>query len=197
MNLYAFDDLYVRRLKEHDRETEAHFHQYFRSLLFGKLRKRLSDTYAIDDITQETFRRVFARLEGLRDGHSLGAFVLGVCNHVVQEWHRSEPRAESLDEAHENVAGAADIEVEYLGQEVAARVRRVLGRLPHRDAAILREMFLQEEEREEICRKHGVDAQYLRVLLHRAKEHFKAEYRRKSNPRFLPETFKVDSTLFL
>ena len=182
MDLFAFDDLYVRRLKEHDRETEAHFNEYFRSLLFGKLRKRLSDTHAIDDVTQETFRRVVARLEDLRDGHKLGAFVVGVCNHVLMEWYRSEPRAEALDDAHETIAAASDIEAEYLSQETSERVRRVLGRLSERDSGILRAVFLQDEDREEICRRYGVDAQYLRVLLHRAKEQFKAMYRRKSTP---------------
>jgi hypothetical protein len=58
MDFFVFDDLYVRRLKEHDPETEAHFDRYFRTLLFGKLWKRLPDRHAIDDVTQETFRRV-------------------------------------------------------------------------------------------------------------------------------------------
>lgn len=178
MDFFVFDDLYVRRLKEHDPETEAHFDRYFRTLLFGKLWKRLPDRHAIDDVTQETFRRVVSRLEDLRDAHMLGAFVMGFCNHVLQEWYRSEPRAESLEEAHEEIAGASNIEAEYLSKEAAAGVRRVLARLPRRDAAILRAIFLDDEEREEICRRHGVDAKYLRVLLHRAKKLFKDEYPR-------------------
>jgi len=37
-------------------------------------------------------------------------------------------------------------------------------------------LFLQELPKDEICRLLGVDGDYLRVLLHRAKSRFRAEY---------------------
>lgn len=176
MDLFAFDDDYVRRLKEHDRETEAHFDNYFRSLLFVKLRRRLSSPQAIDDVTQEVFTRVLARLGELRDSRKLGAFVLAVCNHVLLEWYRSESRAEPLDDAHQAIPGRSNVEAELLSKETTERVRRVLSRMPERDAAILRTIFLEEEEKEEVCRRYDVDRQYLRVLLHRAKERFRSAF---------------------
>jgi RNA polymerase sigma-70 factor, ECF subfamily len=48
--------------------------------------------------------------------------------------------------------------------------------MPVRDSSILKAVFLDERDREEICREIGVDREYLRVLLHRAKQDFKAEY---------------------
>jgi RNA polymerase sigma-70 factor (ECF subfamily) len=197
MELFAFDDVYVRRLREHDREVEEHFHKYFRALLFAKLRHRLTSIDAIEDVIQEVFERVYARLEELRDGRKLGAFVLAVSNHVTQEWYRREARSEPLEDAHESIAGKTNIEAEFFTAESAARVRRVMERLGERDAAILRAIFLDEGDKEEVCRKFGVDRTYLRVLLHRAKDRFKAEYARKSNPHFGPETFLLDSSLSL
>ena len=42
--------VYVRRLREGDRETAAHFHGYFRELLLLKLRRRLRTLEAIDEV---------------------------------------------------------------------------------------------------------------------------------------------------
>ena len=62
MELFVFDDEYVRRLREGDRETAAHFHAYFRDLLLLKLRRRLRTLEAIDEVRQEVFARCIAHL---------------------------------------------------------------------------------------------------------------------------------------
>ena len=46
--------------------------------------------------------------------------------------------------------------------------------LPERDQALLRALFLEEEERDAICARFGVERGYLRVLIHRAKNQFRA-----------------------
>jgi len=178
MDLFAFDDFYVRRLKEHDRETEDHFTNYFAKLLFAKLRSRVA-AQDIDDIIQDVFARVLARLEDLRDSSKLGAFVLGVCNNVLLERFRKESRTESLTEVHERIAGRSDIEAEFFSEEAAASVRLVLSSMRSHDAAMLQAIFLDDQDRGEICRRFGVSAKYLRVRLHRAKEKFRAACRKK------------------
>jgi RNA polymerase sigma-70 factor (ECF subfamily) len=40
----------------------------------------------------------------------------------------------------------------------------------------LREIFLEERDKDAVCQDFGVDRDYLRVLLHRAKQAFKAVY---------------------
>jgi RNA polymerase sigma-70 factor, ECF subfamily len=52
----------------------------------------------------------------------------------------------------------------------------------------LREVFLEERDKDEVCRDYGVDREYLRVLLHRAKQSFKAGYLKKMGepPEFSP-----------
>lgn len=180
MDLFAFDDLYVRRLKEHDREAEAHFYQYFRPILFAKLSKSIPPQ-DIDDVIQEVFVRVLPRLDDVRDGHKFGAFVLGFCNNIVLERYRRNSRTEPLTEVHEQIVDRkSDAETEFFSEEAAAEVRRVLSDLrSERDAGILRALFLAEEPREEICRRFGVSPEYLGVVLHRAKERFKVAYGRK------------------
>jgi RNA polymerase sigma-70 factor, ECF subfamily len=180
MDRFTFDDLYVRRLKEHDRETEAHFGEYFRPLLFAKLCRRLP-AQDIDDAINDVFERVLTRLGELRESSKLGAFVLGFCNYVLLERYRSESRTDPLDEVTDTIAGKSDTEAELLTEETAACVREVLSEMrDRREADLLRAIFLEDRDRDEVCRRLGVDAKYLRVLLHRAKKKFQAAYRRRT-----------------
>ena len=55
-------------------------------------------------------------------------------------------------------------------------MRQVLNQLSERDRRLLREIFLEERDKDEVCRDFGVDREYLRVLLHRAKQAFKSLY---------------------
>jgi RNA polymerase sigma-70 factor (ECF subfamily) len=197
MELFAFDDDYVRRLREGDRDTEEHFHAYFRDLLLLKLRRRLGSMEAVDEVRQEVFVRAIARLGELRDGRKLGAFMNGICNLVLMEYYRASSRAEALDE-RTDVVDSSDPDSEYDTVRSRARVRRILATLPERDAAILKAVFLEEGDKEEICRRYDIDRDYLRVLLHRAKEKFRHEYvRRKSGALSILETFGRRSTLSL
>ena len=195
MELFAFDADYVRRLRAGDRETSAHFHAYFRDLLLIKLRRKVPSEQAIDDVRQEVFARVLAKLPELQDARKLGAFVNSVCNHVVMEWYRKASRDDTVDSSEFEIADQTNIEQTLVTEETTARVRRILSRMPARDANILRAIFIDEGDKEEVCRRFGVDRAYLRVLLHRAKEKFRSEFRRKSGRLQMNETFRGNSSL--
>jgi RNA polymerase sigma-70 factor (ECF subfamily) len=72
------------------------------------------------------------------------------------------------------------LNVDLLGALAASeeeqKVREILDKLPERDRRLLREVFLEERDKDEVCRNFGVDREYLRVLLHRAKQAFKSTY---------------------
>jgi len=180
LQFQAFDAAYVERLCAGDRNTQEHFVRYFTELLQIKLRSRLSSPHAVEDVRQETFARVLAVLskDGLRQPERLGPFVNTVCNHVLLEHYRASGRADSLDaegmpEPAARGANALDI---VTTRQIKEKVREILLDLPPRDRALLNAVFLDERDRDEVCREFSVDRDYLRVLLHRAKQEFKTEY---------------------
>ena len=63
-----------------------------------------------------------------------------------------------------------------VAKEREKKVREILEKLPERDRRLLREVFIEERDKDEVCRDFGVDRDYLRVLLHRAKQAFKSSY---------------------
>ena len=181
LQFHAFDAKYVEDLCAGDLQTQEHFVAYFTALLKLKLRSRLQSSHAIDDVCQETFARVLQVLRkdgGLRQPESLGAFVNNVCNHVLFEHYRSSSRSESLDAegAPEPAATGADVLEIVSARQIKENVRAILTRLSKRDRSLLKAVFLDERDRDEVCEEFGVDREYLRVLLYRAKKDFKVEF---------------------
>ncbi|HKE19965.1 MAG TPA: sigma-70 family RNA polymerase sigma factor [Kofleriaceae bacterium] len=176
-----FDEAYLGRLCQGDPEVEAHFAAYFGQLISIKLRRRLKSQHAIDDVRQETFLRVFRILRsasGVQHPERLGALVNSVCNKVLLEASRSR-RYEELPEeiaSGPTAGGSTDAVNGLISEEQRAEVQKVLAELPERDRSLLRAVYLDEDSRDSICEQFKVDRDYLRVLLHRAKESFRLRY---------------------
>ncbi|GAC1616712.1 MAG: hypothetical protein PVS2B2_00780 [Candidatus Acidiferrum sp.] len=180
MELFSFDEEYVSRLRQGDPLTEQHFVAYFGELLLIKLRARRLPAEVVDDIRQETFARAFVAVRsetGIRQPERLGAFVNSVCNNVLQEHWRSYSRLQTVgDEMPEVIDKRINLEGVLVTKQTCQTVQKVLLSLPEKDARLLRAVFLEEKERKEMCEEFQVDREYLRVLLHRARDRFKASY---------------------
>jgi len=188
LQLQAFDADYLDALRAGEPRTQEHFVCYFTELLQLKLRSRLRSRQAIEDVRQETFARVLAAIrkkDGLRQPERLGPFVNTVCNNVLLEHYRQSSRSDSLDEegAPELPAAGASVLDAVQSKQMEQQVREVLGGLPEHDRSLLQAVFLDERDRDDVCREFGVDRDYLRVLLHRAKHVFKGAYLKQSGGR--------------
>lgn len=189
LQFQAFTAEYVESLRAGDRATEDHFVHYFTALLHLKLRSRLRSPQAIEDVRQETFARVLMSLRkdgSLRQPDRLGAFVNTVCNNVLLEHYRSTNRSQSLDEdgQPELPSTGKDVLGIVTTNQLGAKVREILMDMPPHDRSLLQAVFLDERDRDEICREFGVDREYLRVLLFRAKQEFKTEYLKRVGEAF-------------
>ena len=159
LSRYEFNQEYVERLIAEDPEVERHFAGYFTDLLRLKLRSRLRSPALVEDAVQETLTRVLVTLKGggLQSAERLGAFVNAVCNNVLLETYRSGA----------DRGGSA---------RLASRgglLRDVLAELPQREQDVLRWLFFEDRDKDDVCQTLEVDRNYLRVLLHRAKVRFR------------------------
>jgi len=180
VELQSFDEPYVDRLRAGDFRTQEHFVAYFSELIQLKLRSRLNSPQAIEDVRQETFTRVFVALRDgkIRQPERLGAFVNSMCNNVLLEHYRMSSRASSLEDEEQQDFPAVTVDVlgAMAAKQMGEKIREILEEMPERDRRLLREIFLEEREKDDVCRDFGVDRDYLRVLLHRAKQSFKSLY---------------------
>ena len=183
LQFHSFDEAYVARLRAGDARTEQHFVSYFSALIQIKLRSRLPSREAIEDARQETFARFFVNLRKgtILQPERLGSYVNSICNNVLKEQYRSGARDTPLYE--DNDDKEKELPAEGIGildalesKETVKKVREILDKLSERDRRLLREVFLEERDKDAVCRDFGVDREYLRVLLHRAKQSFKSLY---------------------
>lgn len=171
-----FDQEYVRRLIAGDREVENHFTVHFGHLILIALRNRPGCERWVDDVRQETFRRVLSKLRsagGLHHAERLGAFVRRVCLNVLAEYLREEQRDGSTGNVPDTIDNREDLEEELINSERKRLVEKILAKLTPIDRDALRMVFLEERDRSEVCRILGIDREHLRVILHRARSRFK------------------------
>jgi len=176
-----FDDDYLERLRADEYRTQKHFVGYFSKLLLIKLKPRLRSRQDVEDVQQIIFARFFQNLRkenGIRDAKCLGSYVNSICNNVLLEHYRrrvpeqiDDPIANTIPDPGKN---AEQIVVD---EETNRIVREILESLPERDQRILREVFLEERDKDEVCKDYGVSRSYLRVLVLRAKNKFREKMR--------------------
>jgi RNA polymerase sigma-70 factor, ECF subfamily len=187
LELHTFDAPYVKRLAEGDPATESHFSAYFHRFIALKLSARRISPSLAEDVRQETLLRVLRVLRqgsGVSQPERFGAFVNSVCNNVTLELlHKQNRQPSALENCPEPVDDSIDMDASLVTEERKRIVVEVLDGLGTKDRQILRLVFFEDANREEICKKLGVGAEYLRVLLHRAKEKFARAYSQKRRPK--------------
>jgi RNA polymerase sigma-70 factor, ECF subfamily len=180
VDFFAFDSAYLEKLRAGDPATQHHFASYFGKFLRIRLRARRLSPDKIDDLVQNTLLKVIVKVHqnAVRQPECFGSFVNSTCNNVLREYYR--------DSAKNQLSGDGSIEIAdkvlnldglLASKEAARNVRRVLDELPERDRRILRSLFFEEKDKDEICEDFGVKRDYLRVLVLRAKDKFRVLYK--------------------
>ena len=81
------------------------------------------------------------------------------------------------DEEEATIAGREPSALSLLeAKDTEQVVRQILNRLPERDRRLLQSVLLEERNKDVVCAEFGITREYLRVLLHRAKQSFKSCY---------------------
>ena len=173
-----FDENYLCALRDRDPDAENFLVSHFSRPVQLKLRARLRSPELIQDACQETFLRViryFSSGKTLDNPASLPGFVHSVCHNVALELLRSHTRQAQVPENAPDVADSTPgPDHQFAAGQRSDLVRRVLGEMNEKDRQLLRRVFLEEQDKDQVCREFQVDRNYLRVLLHRARIRFRA-----------------------
>jgi RNA polymerase sigma-70 factor (ECF subfamily) len=130
----------------------------------------------VDDLVQETLSRFIraAQREQIRNTEEAGPFINGVCRNVILEYRRRSRREPTLDDDSKVPERGIRPDAEILEMRNAIDIG--LAELADRDRAILRALYLDGREKEEICTEWKMSDAQFRVVLFRAKERFRRVY---------------------
>jgi RNA polymerase sigma-70 factor (ECF subfamily) len=130
----------------------------------------------VDDLVQETLAR-FIRADQrhqIRNTEEFGAFLNGVCRNVILEYRRRVRREPGLDMDSPLPDTGIRPDAEIL--EMRDAIDSGLAELAERDRAVLRALYLDGKEKDEICQEWAMTDAQFRVVLFRAKERFRRAY---------------------
>lgn len=181
----VFDEKYLSALRDRDRAAEDLLISHFSRPVRLKLRMRLRSPDLAEDAYQETFLRVlkyFRSGKTLESPASLPGFVHSVCHHIALEFLRAHTRHDQMDTDYKEPADARlNPEGRMVSEDRKKLVTTVLDEMVEKDRTLLRRLFIDEEDKDVVCREFQVDRAYLRVLVHRAQNRFRTMMLR---PRF-------------
>jgi RNA polymerase sigma-70 factor (ECF subfamily) len=173
-----FDENYLRALASRDPDAENFLIEHFSRPVLLKLRARLRSAELVQDASQETFLRVlrfFHSGKTLDNPASLPGFVHTTCHNISLEFLRSHTRHSQIPEnAPETEDPGRGPEAQCVTEESRRLVGKILSEMPEKDRDLLRRVCLNEEDKDLVCRELQVDRNYLRVLLHRARNRFRS-----------------------
>jgi RNA polymerase sigma-70 factor (ECF subfamily) len=130
----------------------------------------------VDDLVQESLARFFRaeQRQSIRNTEEFGAFLNGVCRNVILEYRRRIRREPAIDPDVPIPDTGVRPEAEIL--EMRDAIDSGLKELAERDRGILRALYLEGREKDDICRDWGMSDAQFRVVLFRAKERFRRVY---------------------
>jgi RNA polymerase sigma-70 factor (ECF subfamily) len=166
----------TRRVQEGDPRAETELvERYSRGLRF-LLRRKTRDPELAEDLLQETWAVALERLRGdsIDDPARLAGFLSGVARHLALNELRKAGRQKTTanstivelipDEDNNPIRQASRA-------EVCRHVQRLIGELgQQRDREILNSFYVLEQDKENICRKLGVDGTHFNRVLFRARQ---------------------------
>ncbi len=133
----------------------------------------------VDDLIQETITRFLRAGQNgqIRNTEEFGAFVNGVCRNVILEYRRRSRREPVVDDELRAPEQSVRPEAEIIDMRDA--IDAGLAALAERDRMILRSLYLEGKEKEDICAEWRMTDSQFRVVLFRAKERFRRAYEMK------------------
>jgi len=130
----------------------------------------------VDDLVQETLVRFFRaeQRNQIRNTEEFGAFLNGVCRNVILEYRRRVRREPAMEPDMPIPDAGSRPEAEIF--EMRDAINNGLAELAERDRMILRSLYLEGKEKEDICKEWNMTDAQFRVVLFRAKERFRRVY---------------------
>jgi len=167
----------VSRIAAGDRRAEQEFVRSYERGVRALVRRHCRPNDPIvDDLAQDVLARVLERLRAgaIREASALPAYVQATIVYTTSAEYRSRRNTESAATIED--MPALDNPVERLGSEqLAGLLRKLLAQLPvARDREILVRFYLEEQDKDEVCRGLGIDASHFHRVVFRARERFRA-----------------------
>jgi RNA polymerase sigma-70 factor (ECF subfamily) len=166
----------ILRIAQGDRQAEAEFvRQYERGVRVLVRRHCRPGDPVVDDLVQDVLSGVLERLRAgaIHDPVALPAYVQSAVVYATSaEYRRRRPT--QTDAVVEQIADNETPGTRLDATQLAGFLRDVLAGMPvARDREILRRFYLEEEDKDSVCRALAIDPGHFHRVMFRARERFR------------------------
>jgi RNA polymerase sigma-70 factor (ECF subfamily) len=162
----------AERAKAGDRLALRSIYERYAPAVRRFVRDMLRDAPAADDALQDTFVRVFQRIDSLAEPEHLAGWIFGIARRVCLEHRRHQTRRHrdtELAPDFDAPDSSATPEAMYFGSQAAAELDRAVDRLEPDRRAILLLRCDHQLSYDEIATAMGFSLAKVKVELHRAR----------------------------
>ncbi len=155
------------------RDTTAAVVAYrrFAPRVYGIVQRALGPGADAQDVTQDVFLRVFARVHTLRDPDALGSFVLSVALRVIKWQLRQRRVRRILSLTHDGDVPEASVPgLDSEGREALRKFYRLLEQLPADERTVFTLRQIEGMDLQQIASAVGVSLATVKRRLSRARE---------------------------
>jgi RNA polymerase sigma-70 factor, ECF subfamily len=166
----------ISQIAQGDRQAEAEFVRLYERGVRVLVRRhcRPGDP-VVDDLVQDVLSGVLERLRAgaIHDPVALPAYVQSAVVYATSaEYRRRRPT--QTDAAVEQMADSETPGTQLDASQLAGFLRNVLAGMPvARDREILRRFYLEEEDKDSVCRALAIDPGHFHRVMFRARERFR------------------------
>ena len=171
----------IQRILTGDETAFANLISKYQRQVHAYALQKIGDFHIAEDITQETFLRVYQHLETLNDPTQFSRWLYQIANHLCIAWHRKNRlQTQPLEEIH-----VSEIETEPYSRYVASErekvsaeaqrdlVKKLLAELKESDREVITLHYFEEMTSSEIGTYLGVSENTIKSRLHRARQRLK------------------------
>jgi RNA polymerase sigma-70 factor (ECF subfamily) len=137
--------------------------------IFGIVERTLGLASDAEDITQDIFLRVFARVHTLRDPEAFGSFVLSVALRVIK-WHLRSRRVRKILHLVDQVPDLPIPGVDLEARRTLRKFYEVLDTLPAEERVVFALRHIEGMTLSEVAAASGTSLSTAKRRLHRAAE---------------------------
>jgi RNA polymerase sigma-70 factor (ECF subfamily) len=170
----------ARGIRAGDAAAERRLFAQYRSGVVLMLRRRLTDRSFAEDVANDTLSEALRILRErcLEEPDNLAAFVHGIAANLARNANRKEAR-QRTDSDTEAVEATLDVSGDpaslNMRASLARVVRELLSSLPvDRDRQILMRLYLNDDDKEDICRDMSLSREHFDRVVHRARQRMRA-----------------------
>lgn len=174
----------VERIAAGERDAETELFKCYGAGVLMLLRQRCGDAGMAEDLLQDTFRIVIQRLrdKNLEKPERLAAYLHRVAvNLIIGEMRKIQRRNTHIDlDAVDAMIDVRPDALEQLSKDnLVQLVHKLLDEMPvERDRELLVMHFIEELDKEQVCRRLDLTPAHFDRVLYRAKQRFRVLYER-------------------